>query len=69
MSMPFADDYARRVLRDLDERLETLRGQAARGSPADWPQYRELVGLVRGLETARALLLAPFEAGSSAERS
>lgn len=56
----FADDLARRVLRGLDEQLETLRVQVAGGAPADWTQYREMVGRIRGLEQARALLLAPF---------
>jgi hypothetical protein len=59
----FAEDYARRVLRVLDDKIAVAVERAAAGVPvADYPN---LVGYSRGLRTARADLVEPF--GRSAE--
>lgn len=58
--MAFSVDFARRLLRSLDEELRVAREQAARGNTSDWPHYRELVGRIRGLEQAREIITTPF---------
>jgi hypothetical protein len=56
----YSEDYARLVLRDLDEEIRSRAVSLAAGNVTSYEQYREAVGFLRGLRAARAHLLRPF---------
>ena len=45
------------VLTDkIDEQISSATQFLAGGSPKDYPAYREVVGLIRGLETSKSYI-------------
>lgn len=45
------------VLTDkIDDQLSSAEAFVAGGSPKDYPAYREVVGLIRGLETSKQFI-------------
>jgi len=45
------------VLTDkIDDQLSSAQAFVAGGSPKDYPAYREVVGLIRGLESTKSLI-------------
>tara|TARA_R100001510_G_scaffold14183_1_gene11345 strand:+ start:2112 stop:2309 length:198 start_codon:yes stop_codon:yes gene_type:complete len=45
------------VLTDkIDEQISSAQSFVAGGSPKDYPAYREVVGLIRGLESAKLII-------------
>ena len=67
--MAFAGDYARRVLRKLDEDIASAVSQVAGGLPANEQEYRRLVGWIAGLRRAREHFLEPLNPQERAELS
>jgi hypothetical protein len=51
-------DFARRLLREIDERTAQLDDAILSGVPKDLVVYREMIGERRGLMEARALCTA-----------
>lgn len=47
------DKYLRLLIKQIDDKVEILREAAGNGSARDYAEYRELVGVVKGLHTAR----------------
>jgi hypothetical protein len=56
----FSTDYARRVLRTLDDRITSMVAGVAAGNASTLADYRETVGYIRGLRDARAALVEPL---------
>jgi hypothetical protein len=47
------DKYLRLLIKQIDDKIEILREAAGNGSARDYAEYRELVGVIKGLHTAR----------------
>jgi hypothetical protein len=47
------DKYLRLLIKQIDDKVEILREAAGNGSARDYAEYRELVGVIKGLHTAR----------------
>lgn len=65
--MPFALDYVRARLRELDADIAGCIERTATGMPTNEAAYRELVGYIRGLREARRIFLEPFNARERGE--
>ena len=51
------DKYLRLLTKQIDDKVEILREAAGNGSARDYAEYRELVGVIKGLHTARLNVL------------
>jgi hypothetical protein len=47
------DNYLRLLIEQIDDKIEHLRDALANGSPRDFTEYKELVGVVKGLHISR----------------
>ena len=47
------DKYLRLLTKQIDDRIELLREATGNGSPKDYAEYREMVGVIKGLHTVR----------------
>jgi len=47
------DKYLRLLAKQIEDRIELLRDATGNGSPKDYAEYREMVGVIKGLHTAR----------------
>lgn len=47
------DKYLRLLTKQIDDRIEILREAAGNGSAKDYAEYREMVGVIKGLHTIR----------------
>jgi hypothetical protein len=51
------DKYLRLLTKQIDDKVEILREAAGNGSARDYAEYREMVGVIKGLHTARLNVL------------
>ena len=47
------DKYLRLLAKQIDEKLELMREATGNGSAKDYAEYREMVGVIKGLHTCR----------------
>ena len=47
------DKYMRILIDEIDDKIEQLQDAMSIGSPRDFPEYKEMVGVVKGLRIAR----------------
>jgi len=47
------DKYLHLLIKQIDDRIELLREATGNGSPKDYAEYKEMVGVIKGLHTAR----------------
>jgi hypothetical protein len=51
------DKYLRLLTKQIDDKVEILREAAGNGSARDYAEYREIVGVIKGLHTVRLNVL------------
>ena len=51
------DKYLRLLTKQIDDKVEILREATGNGSARDYAEYREMVGVIKGLHTARLNVL------------
>ncbi len=44
------------LVNKIDDQLSSAQTFVSGGSPKDYPSYREVVGLIRGLESAKLII-------------
>ena len=47
------DKYIRILIDEIDDKIEQLQDAMSIGSPRDFSEYKEMVGVVKGLRIAR----------------
>jgi hypothetical protein len=47
------DKYLRLLIKQIDDKVELLREATGNGSARDYAEYREMVGVIKGLHTCR----------------
>lgn len=47
------DKYLRLLIKQIDDKLELMREATGNGSAKDYAEYREMVGVIKGLHTCR----------------
>jgi hypothetical protein len=47
------DKYLRLLIKQIDDKVELLREATGNGSARDYAEYREMVGVIKGLHTVR----------------
>ena len=47
------DKYLRLLAKQIDDKLELMREATGNGSAKDYAEYREMVGVIKGLHTCR----------------
>jgi hypothetical protein len=47
------DKYLRLLTKQIDDKLELMREATGNGSAKDYAEYREMVGVIKGLHTCR----------------